>query len=335
MIAVADVIDKLIAHCLGIFATPRILPTEVSMRLEQAVHTALDEIRIQMLGTQVLFGFQLQGAFQERFAMLSDGAKFSSLAALVLLVCTLGLLLAAPAQHRMVECGNASLRIFALAGRFANRALFPLGAAIALDFFVVFSPYVSLSGAIFAGLLTGIVAAGLWYGFGHGVAHSIRHVRETKMPEAGRTSLHEKIDQMLTEARVVLPGAQALLGFQFAVTMTKAFGELDGTLRIVHFASLCFIALATAVLVTPATVHRIAFGGLDSERFHGIGSALVATALLPLASGISLDVYVASYKMIGDQVPALATAVVAFVVLTFFWYGLPLFVRYRSNLRVG
>jgi len=35
--------------------------------------------------------------------------------------------------------------------------------------------------------------------------------------------LAKKIDQMLTEARVILPGAQALLGFQLAVILTQAF----------------------------------------------------------------------------------------------------------------
>ena len=36
-----------------------------------------------------------------------------------------------------------------------------------------------------------------------------RAVRET-------APLHARIEQMLTEARVILPGAQALLGFQLA-----------------------------------------------------------------------------------------------------------------------
>lgn len=37
------------------------------------------------------------------------------------------------------------------------------------------------------------------------------------------TPLHAKIEQSLTEARVILPGAQALLGFQLIVMMTRAF----------------------------------------------------------------------------------------------------------------
>ena len=35
------------------------------------------------------------------------------------------------------------------------------------------------------------------------------------------TPLHTRIDQMLTEARVILPGAQAILGFQLIVTIRR------------------------------------------------------------------------------------------------------------------
>ncbi|XIA63269.1 hypothetical protein ACFIOY_29350 [Bradyrhizobium sp. TZ2] len=35
-----------------------------------------------------------------------------------------------------------------------------------------------------------------------------------------------KIEQLLTEARGIMPGGQALLGFQFVATLTKAFETL-------------------------------------------------------------------------------------------------------------
>ena len=44
--------------------------------------------------------------------------------------------------------------------------------------------------------------------------------------EEEQTPLKTKIEQMLTEARVVIPGAQALLGFQLIAVLTKAFADL-------------------------------------------------------------------------------------------------------------
>jgi hypothetical protein len=38
--------------------------------LESTLKTSLEELRMQMLGVQVLFGFQLQGLFQETFLLL-------------------------------------------------------------------------------------------------------------------------------------------------------------------------------------------------------------------------------------------------------------------------
>jgi hypothetical protein len=44
--------------------------------------------------------------------------------------------------------------------------------------------------------------------------------------EPAATPLDIKIEQMLTEARVILPGAQALFGFQLAIVFTRSFADL-------------------------------------------------------------------------------------------------------------
>ena len=44
-----------------------------------------------------------------------------------------------------------------------------------------------------------------------------------------RTPLKEKIKTLSTEIRLVLPSAQALLGFQFSAVLSEAFGRLPAT----------------------------------------------------------------------------------------------------------
>jgi hypothetical protein len=56
------------------------------------------------------------------------------------------------------------------------------------------------------------------------------------------TPLTTKIEQ--TEAQVILPSAQALLGFQLTVTLTHEFGQLSDSLKLFHAASLCCVAVA-------------------------------------------------------------------------------------------
>ena len=85
--------------------------------------------------------------------------------------------------------------------------------------------------------------------------------------------LHVRIDWMLTESRVILPGAQALLAFQFIATLTKRFDDLPDAWQVVHFVALGLLTLSVLLLIAPAAIHRAGFGGEDDERFgHGARS---------------------------------------------------------------
>jgi hypothetical protein len=148
-----------------------------------------------------------------------------------------------------------------------------------------------------------------------------------RMPSETETDVHAKIEQMLTEARVILPGAQALLGFQFVVTMNKTFAQLNPLDQHVHFAALAAVALSVMLLITPAAVHRMTFGGQDVPRFHKIGSAIVTIALIPLALGIAGDFYLAASRMLDDRATAVTGAGITLLALMTLWYAVPLALR--------
>ena len=94
--------------------------------------------------------------------------------------------------------------------------------------------------------------------------------RDTEKPSS--TPLDVKIEQMLTEARVILPGAQALFGFQLAIVFTQSFGVLGTAPMLVHAASLLLVALAVVLLMAPAAYHRIVYEGEVSADMHRVGS---------------------------------------------------------------
>jgi hypothetical protein len=79
--------------------------------------------------------------------------------------------------------------------------------------------------------------------------------------------LDVRVDQLLTEARVIIPAAQALLGFQMAVTLTRAFAQLPSEAKMAHAAALCCVGLGTILLMAPASLHGIAFAGQDDADF--------------------------------------------------------------------
>ena len=283
---------------------------------------------MQMLGVQVLFGFQLQGVFQDGFNQTSPEARWADAGALTLIVLTLALLIAVPSQHRLVDRGNATKRIFEAADRFAQWALLTFALSIALDLFVVTDRYL-LGLSLPLAVTAGFAAVALWYGLGVALRLTVTPKEKLQMPAETATDIHAKIEQMLTEARVILPGAQALIGFQFVVTMSKTFSQLAPAEQHIHFASLCAVTLSVMLLITPAAVHRMTFGGQDVLRFHQIGSTVVTLALIPLALGIAGDFYLAATRIVESRAISAIAATITLLTLAILWYGVPLLLRSR------
>jgi hypothetical protein len=301
------------------------------MSLTHKVKTALDENRLLILGAQVLFGFQLQGVFQEEFAALPDFDRELDAIALGLLALTLALLIAPSMQHRIVEAGADTVRIHGVAGLFAGAALLPLGVSLGLDIFIVFDHLFGASVAMVAGGFFCGLAALLWYGIGLVLRYSLKvaPMHEAEKP----TPLSTQIEQLLTEARVIVPGGQALLGFQLVVTFTRAFGELPTALRMLHVAALCCVALAVVLLMTPAALHRTAFRGQDTQDFLYLGSAFVLAAPAALALGLAADMDVAIAKATGAEEWAMVVSGISLMVLIGLWYVMPLMLRLHRSRR--
>jgi hypothetical protein len=163
----------------------------------------------------------------------------------------------------------------------------------------------------------------LWFGSGIGLAR----MTNIELPERESMDLHTRIDQMLTEARVILPGVQAMMGFQLIVVMTDAFGRLPQDFQNLHLAGLASTTLSTLLLLTPAAVHRIAFSGEDDARFHVIGTRLVGAALMPLAAGMAAEVFIGTWRLFGSFSASLSSAVFVLFILVGAWYALPLWLR--------
>src|SRR5205085_2357339 len=87
---------------------------------------------------------------------------------------------------------------------------------------------------------------------------------------AMETPLDERVEHVLQEARMVLPGTQVLLGMQFQIILMDRFQKLPESSRWTHLASLGMGCLAIILLETPAAYHRLAVRGQDTERLHQI-----------------------------------------------------------------
>src|SRR5438105_8744763 len=121
------------------------------MQLERQLKIALDESRLLILGAQVLFGFQFNAVFQEQFKELPSASRAFVCAGLVLIMIAVALLIAPAMQHRIVERGQDSRRVLALATLFTGTALLPISVALALDLFVAMERIASVRTAAIAG----------------------------------------------------------------------------------------------------------------------------------------------------------------------------------------
>jgi hypothetical protein len=294
-----------------------------------AVKIALDELRMQMLGTQVLFGFQFHGLFQARLDSPTELQRAASCAGLAAILLTIGLLIAVPSHHRLAEHGETTARFRSRANVYAELALATLAVGLACNVFLVTDVQWTETAAVYAGGAVLVSCALAWFAAGLLIRGVIARGRTTAMPkhELPPTPLHEKIDYLLTEARVVLPGAQALLGFDLVVVLTSAFVSLPIEARIAHFVALGCVTLAVLLLISPAAIHRLAFAGDTDERFLRIGSRVVSIALIPLALGIAADIFVATVKLFERLSAGYAAAGGTLLVLLALWYVIPLSLR--------
>jgi hypothetical protein len=297
------------------------------MELERKVKHALDETRILVLGAQVLLGFEFRGSLERGFDELPRGWQHVKLVGLVLLLVTTALLMAPASYHRLVENGQDTRGVHRFTTSVTGIALLPFALALGIEVAIPVYRVAGTWGAVSAAAIAALVALGLWYGL-ELVVHRPRSGRGGEMEDKEEpTPLKDRIDHVLTEARVVLPGAQALLGFQLASTLIDGFTRLPRSSQWVHLASLGCITLATVFLMTPSAYHRLVDLGEDTERFHGFASLMVLLAMIPLAFGIGGDVFVVVRKVLQSTGVAVAVAGISLALFYGLWFGLTGWVR--------
>ena len=150
------------------------------------------------------------------------------------------------------------------------------------------------------------------------------HEKPVGKGEAQAVKLETAATHILEECRMVLPGIQALFGFQLIAVFNEGFGEkLSHAGQLVHLAALVLTVLAMVLVMTPAALQRQAEPREVSERFVWLASNLVLAAMYPLAIAIALDVYVVAGIVTKSDAVGAGVAVAVLVVFAGFWLLMP------------
>src|SRR5215210_2788662 len=135
--------------------------------------------------------------------------------------------------------------------------------------------------------------------------------------------LSEAVSHLLEECRMVLPGVQALFGFQLVAVFNQRFAELPFSDQVLHLVAVAFVALSAALVMTPAAFHREVEPHSVSERMLKISTWLLLASMACLALGIAGDFFIIAFLVLEDRVLPAVVAISLFAALVLLWFVFP------------
>jgi uncharacterized protein DUF6328 len=146
---------------------------------------------------------------------------------------------------------------------------------------------------------------------------------EHREEEAERIPLSRAAQYLLEECRMVLPGIQALFGFQLIVVFHPTFAEkLNPTEQTLHLVAIGLIAASIAIIMAPAAYHRQTSSHWVTAKFIRLSTRLLLLSMGPLAVSISIEFYLVGRIITGASV-MLPIAVALLALFGLLWIALP------------
>jgi hypothetical protein len=120
----------------------------------------------------------------------------------------------------------------------------------------------------------------------------IDHEQREELP------LSKAVQYLLEECRMVLPGIQALFGFQLIAVLNPSFAQkLSQAEQRLHLLAIALAAVAVALIMTPAAYHRQTGPQEVSETFIRLSSRV----LLLCGNGRRASMGACAHSMKGGQ----------------------------------
>lgn len=136
--------------------------------------------------------------------------------------------------------------------------------------------------------------------------------------------LEKAVTMVLDESRMILPGIQALFGFQLMVVFNDAFTEkLNVFEQRLHLVAIALLLVTTVTIMTQAVFHRQTGVKDVDERFIHIATRLLLFSMIPLATSVSMEFYLISRLILNNISISLLLALGLLALFLLLWIGLP------------
>lgn len=138
------------------------------------------------------------------------------------------------------------------------------------------------------------------------------------------TDLSAAVTQVLNEARTILPGVQAFIGFQLVAVFNAGFWEKTTEAeRGLHLAAILLNIVAMILLITPPLYHRERESGYDSAGFVKLATRLVTTSTYPLIAAMAVDLYIIGRLIGGSSTSGILTTLAVLLPGIALWHVMP------------
>jgi hypothetical protein len=149
--------------------------------------------------------------------------------------------------------------------------------------------------------------------------------QKTSRQQSGKElPLDKAATLVLDESRMILPGIQALFGFQLIVVFSDSFTtKLNVSEQRLHLLAIVLVVMATMIILTQAVFHRQTAEKQVANEFIRIASRLLLLSMFPLVTSICIEFYLISRVILNDVFWAVLFTIVLFSLFLLLWVGLP------------
>jgi uncharacterized protein DUF6328 len=150
------------------------------------------------------------------------------------------------------------------------------------------------------------------------------NTKASKQQAGKELPLDKAASLVLDESRMILPGIQALFGFQLIAVFSTTFTEkLNPFEQRLHLIAILLVVLATMIILTQAVFHRQTSEKDVAEEFIRIATRLLLLSMFPIVASICIEVYLISRVILNNTFWALAATFALFSLFLVLWIGLP------------